>query len=618
MSKEPTNESKVSRRKFLTIGGGIVAVAVAGAVGYELAQTRAPTAVTNSTMASSAMASTAALQTPATPFFRMNFLCPINNLSRVAWAGMIADNLKKIGVNCNIIFADWDVIWPRVYTDIAHTRESYDDGGWDSLTIGWDIPIAYDPTTYFSQKSEPLYNAMMWTNNDSESLINQINATSDINQRADLLKQWQRVWLNDIPNVMVWGDAYVAGLNPNLQGWQEGMWAVRPDHWIGWKMTGVPSATVVQAQAGEAFNFGGPLMTLDYEYMYAGGAFSCLANYDYDTKKFVPYVADSWTVSPDAKTWVVNLRKDVTWHDGWPVTAKDVKFTWDAMLNPDVAAVPEGVWEGVFGKGGTDTYSITGDYQITANLPNPCGTFVEKILSWGAETCSGILLPEHVLDSIDPKDWRKQTFNTGVGSYTVKTPDGKTYTAGGPIGNGPYVFLGYDPTKRQAHLKQNTNFFDSANQGNVTDVYQTYYSNVDAAIADLKAGLIQIVSPEWQWFAKAYEVTAPWGKIIAPKSLVIYEFDFNLNSPYWGTGVQTPLGQSDSTQAAAAARWVRQAFAECVPKQEIRDTLMAGYGEPIVTPVLDCTAYGYDPTLQNYPFDLVAAEACMQKAGYKY
>ena len=52
----------------------------------------------------------------------------------------------------------------------------------------------------------------------------------------------------------------------------------------------------------------------------------------YDATKFEPELAESWDVSPDGKTMVFHLRKDAVFHDGSPVTAADVKWSFDRAI----------------------------------------------------------------------------------------------------------------------------------------------------------------------------------------------------------------------------------------------------------------------------------------------
>jgi peptide/nickel transport system substrate-binding protein len=49
---------------------------------------------------------------------------------------------------------------------------------------------------------------------------------------------------------------------------------------------------------------------------------------------FVPDAAESWSVSPDHLTYTFKLKKGVIFHDGTPVDAKAVKFSFDRLMDP--------------------------------------------------------------------------------------------------------------------------------------------------------------------------------------------------------------------------------------------------------------------------------------------
>ena len=51
-------------------------------------------------------------------------------------------------------------------------------------------------------------------------------------------------------------------------------------------------------------------------------------------------LAESWEISADQLTWTFHLRSGVTWHDGEPFTANDVKFTFELCLNPKNTMAP--------------------------------------------------------------------------------------------------------------------------------------------------------------------------------------------------------------------------------------------------------------------------------------
>ena len=65
--------------------------------------------------------------------------------------------------------------------------------------------------------------------------------------------------------------------------------------------------------------------------------FTPLIQYDENFKP-QPYLAESWTLLGDTAI-EFKLRTDVKWHDGQPVTAEDVKFTFDMAKDPSSASL---------------------------------------------------------------------------------------------------------------------------------------------------------------------------------------------------------------------------------------------------------------------------------------
>ncbi|MBZ5629952.1 MAG: ABC transporter substrate-binding protein, partial [Acidobacteriia bacterium] len=56
-----------------------------------------------------------------------------------------------------------------------------------------------------------------------------------------------------------------------------------------------------------------------------------------------PWLATSWEV-PDPLTYVFHLRQDARFHDGRPLTARDVKWTFDSIMNRTVRTVKTGTY----------------------------------------------------------------------------------------------------------------------------------------------------------------------------------------------------------------------------------------------------------------------------------
>ncbi len=57
-----------------------------------------------------------------------------------------------------------------------------------------------------------------------------------------------------------------------------------------------------------------------------------------------PWVAESWE-TPDPLTWIFHLRGDVRFHDGRPLASRDVKWTFDSLLNGTIHSPKSGVFQ---------------------------------------------------------------------------------------------------------------------------------------------------------------------------------------------------------------------------------------------------------------------------------
>lgn len=62
--------------------------------------------------------------------------------------------------------------------------------------------------------------------------------------------------------------------------------------------------------------------------------FDGLTDHDGDGQ-VIPRLAERWDYDPNTLTYTFYLAQGVTWHDGQPFTAEDVKFTYEAIMDPD-------------------------------------------------------------------------------------------------------------------------------------------------------------------------------------------------------------------------------------------------------------------------------------------
>ena len=89
--------------------------------------------------------------------------------------------------------------------------------------------------------------------------------------------------------------------------------------------------TLVVAAGSDPGQLNPAITTAGGTHFAAGSIYNGLVDLDKDFKP-APDLAESWTVSADAKTYTFKLVKGVKWHDGVPFTSADVKFTFEEVL----------------------------------------------------------------------------------------------------------------------------------------------------------------------------------------------------------------------------------------------------------------------------------------------
>ena len=80
-----------------------------------------------------------------------------------------------------------------------------------------------------------------------------------------------------------------------------------------------------------------------------------------------PHLAESWEVNADGTEWVFNLREGITFHDGKPFVAADVVYTFQRLLDPDVASPGAGNLPGLE----PDGVFARGDHTVVMRLTQP-------------------------------------------------------------------------------------------------------------------------------------------------------------------------------------------------------------------------------------------------------
>ncbi|MNB97842.1 Periplasmic dipeptide transport protein precursor [compost metagenome] len=87
----------------------------------------------------------------------------------------------------------------------------------------------------------------------------------------------------------------------------------------------------------------------------------------------VPQLAQSWEISEDKKTYTFDLRRDVTFHNGQPFSATDVKYSFDYVRNPDNKAFRRQFWSVI------ESTTVVDTYIVEIKLTRPYRPFLDNM-----------------------------------------------------------------------------------------------------------------------------------------------------------------------------------------------------------------------------------------------
>lgn len=277
---------------------------------------------------------------------------------------------------------------------------------------------------------------------------------------------------------------------------------------------------------------------------------------------------DNGGVSEDGLTITMNLRDDIVWSDGTPITANDFVFTYEMIMNT----------------GNSVASQYPYDYLASVEAPDDrtvVMNFDEPFAPWEALFWRGVL-PKHILEpvfeaegSIDAAEWNR-----------VPT-----------VGCGPFVAAEWESGSYLRFVK-NPNYFDG--EAKLDEVYFQFVPDDASQTAALVAGdaLLGTFPP----LSDVPILEAGNLDIVVQSSGYVEGWYFNLR---------------DMASPAMRDVNVRQAIAMGIDRQAIVDDLLFGLTTTIETLWDPIAAYGYvSPDIEPWTYDPEAAKALLDEAGW--
>lgn len=292
-----------------------------------------------------------------------------------------------------------------------------------------------------------------------------------------------------------------------------------------------------------------------------------------------PNLARRFTVAADQKTITFELRDDVRWHDGRPLTADDVAFTIRLALNPDYRGpyrdrflAIQGAREYQAGKAGDLAgVRIAGPLTLVVTMEQPYGPLLTRLAALP-------VLPRHVFLGMAVKD------------IAAAPPSRRS-----PVGSGPFRLTAFNPGDKGDIVVLSR--FDSFFRGRPhLDRVAFAVLGRRPTVESLRAAGIDVLRLH----------PAAVGAVQATKSYNIYEVP---SGGYFYLGVNLGWEPLDEKP-------LRQALAYALDRRNMVRSLFAGYGTLVNSPVFP-GSWAEAKGLQVYDEDLDKARRLLAAAGFK-
>ncbi|MCY4625057.1 MAG: ABC transporter substrate-binding protein [Chloroflexi bacterium] len=368
---------------------------------------------------------------------------------------------------------------------------------------------------------------------------------------------------------------------------------------------GTYGGTITYATISEPLTFNLVLANDAGSSGYLGYVFEGLTETSWLNDAIEPALAESWERSDDGLEWTFHLRRDVTWHDGEPFTARDVDFTFNRIIyNDDIPTTAReaftfnyiddatGEWTE-----GRMTVAALDDYTVRFVLPVP---FAPYLRSMGYA-----IYPEHVLGPHVDAGTFEEVWDIDTDPSEV-------------IGTGPFTIASYTPKERLT-LNRNPAYWMQDRDGNslpyLDEIVYLIVEELEQELALFQEGI-----------ADAHGVLGEEYPTIEPLqedgNFTVYARGPGFGTTFLTFNVHPGMNPDGEAYVRSEARaWFenqefRQAVAHSVDKDAIIEEALGGLGYPQWSSISPATGDFHNPETRRYAYDLDAANDLLDGLGW--
>jgi peptide/nickel transport system substrate-binding protein len=279
-----------------------------------------------------------------------------------------------------------------------------------------------------------------------------------------------------------------------------------------------------------------------------------------------PQLAESYDWSPDHKVLTFHLRKDVVWSDGVPVTADDVRWTWQAEKDLDVA------WELANAKSWITDVEAVDPHTARFHFSR---VYAKQLL----DANEGCVFPKHAWEGLPFKEWRRN------GDWFRQHL----------VVDGPFTIAAWQP-QQQIVLQRNGRYYEKE--------FPYLDRVVMRQVPDQASGFTQLLSGDLDFLPQIAPKDAPRVQASPRLELIAYWFNIYV-AVVWNT--ENPLFHDPE---------VRRALTLAIDRKTIVDTVLGSYGKVADSPILT-SVWAHDPAVHPWPYDPQEAARILAAKGWR-
>jgi len=296
--------------------------------------------------------------------------------------------------------------------------------------------------------------------------------------------------------------------------------------------------------------------------------------------------------SDDGLVYTYTIRDGVKFHDGVPLTAKDVAFTYKLVMDHEDFPTLHSYVENFASVEAPDDKTVV--ITLTEAIPN-----IESKLIFL------YIFPEHI--------WKDHAGKPAADETTTPEPNqAAEFENKEMIGTGPFKMLEYKPGEF-IRLGVNKDYYGTV--AKVDELVFQVFSSADVLIQALKTGQVDMVTSVPNTSVESIK-SDPNIKVVAGAPLYpdLEDIIINVIDP---KNCPTADGGLCTGHPALRDKQVRLAMAYATDKQKIIDVVLLGLGEPGIALIPSGLGDWFNSSIKDFAYDTTKANQLLDDAGYK-